>query len=240
VPEQPSQESPPGPTGRGTGVVATARAHKVAATIIAVAGFLGLGGLFGQWAVDRIRDLIEPESPPAGFNELHTRWQDTADLSERLRATGIKATEDLEDGVLYLGTRLISPDLLDDGIILGVIRREAVALLGRIRATKTELTAPRADLRRLVALVADTTHRVRRGIQAAYERYRGDAISIATGDSTPIFSRELREDVEAQYDLVTQLASGLGPTARRFGRPIPKIRGWMRLVTHDPLSDQPL
>jgi hypothetical protein len=210
----------------------------VATAVIAVAGFLGLGGIFGQWAVDRIGDLVEGDSPPPGFNELHAGWQDTAKLSERLRAAGMRANKDLEDGVLFLGTRM-TPNLLDDLIVVRGIRRDAHALAGRIRATSTDLTGQRADLVRLVTLVGDTTQRVETGIQNAYLRYRGERITLDPGDFQPISSNELRDDVDAQDDLVTQVTAGLNPTARRFGRPIPKVQGWLRLVQYEALSDKP-
>lgn len=236
--EQASQESPPAAPQKGAGLVAKARAHKVATTIIAIAGFLGLGGIFGQWAVERIGDLIEGDSPPAGFNELHDAWQDTANLNERLLAAGGEANKQLEEGMSNTG-RYIPPELEDDLEDLRGVRRDASVLAGRVRATTTDMTGPRADLVRLVILVRDTAHRVEDGAKEAYVRHGGEPIYGGSGDFAPVFSNELRADASEQDGLVRQVAAGLKPTALRFERSIPELRGWNRLVYPHAESDRP-
>jgi hypothetical protein len=226
---EPSVPDQAAPSRRGAGLVAKARAHKVAATAIAVAGFLGLGGIFGQWGVDRIADLLEGEKPPAGFDEMHVAWSDTADLSERLRRAGIQANDTLTAGVPNTG-RMTPPELQVHLDKLRAINQDASALAGRIRATDTELRGPRADLARLVALLRHATALSERGVRESYINWGGDPVTVGSGGFTPIFSNELREDVGAQDALRRQVAAGLAPTARRFERTVPSIRGWNRLV----------
>lgn len=255
----PEQGVAPARRRRLSGLAARARAHKVAATAIAVAGFLGLGGIFGQWAVDRIGDLIEGETPPRGFHEVHAAWQDTASLNERLLKAGTEANKTLEEGAHtnWPGECLacVERDVLRrfrqqqrlafEAELLGRrrglrdITREASALAGRIRATSTELTGPRADLLRLVTLVGDAAERVATGITDAYQRYGGEPITLGSGEGTPIYSDQLGDDVGEQDKLVTQVAAGLNPTAGRYDRPTPKIRGWLRLVNPEATSDTP-
>jgi hypothetical protein len=237
--ERRSERVSQGPRSALGGLAAKARAHKVAATAIAVAGFLGLGSIFGQWAVDRIVDLIEGDSPPRGFNELHDAWEDTADLSDQLRATGMEVNETLVEGAADIG-EWTSPELVDDQIALRGFQREANELLGRVRSTTADLQGARADLARLVALVGTTAEHVKVGTSSAFSQYRGEPIELDPGDATPIFSDALRDDVYRQNDLVTRVSAALGPTAERFDRSTPEIRGWLRLITHKPSSDDPL
>jgi hypothetical protein len=226
---EPSVSDQAAPSRRGGRLVARARAHKLAATIIAVAGFLGLGGIFGQWAVDHAIDLFEGEKPPAGFEELHGAWSDTADLSERLRRAGIQVNDTLTAGVPNTG-RMTPPELQVHLDKLRAINRDASALAGRIRATDTELRGPRADLARLVALLRHATALSESGVHESYINWGGDPVVVGSGGFTPIFSNELREDVSTQDALKRQVAAGLAPTARRFERTVPEIRGWNRLV----------
>jgi hypothetical protein len=238
VPEQASQESPPLPPRKGTGLAAKARAHKGVTAVIAVAGFLGLGGILGQWAVDNITTAIRGERPPVGFEELHAAWQDTANLNERLLAAGSKVNKDLEDGTSFTG-RIPPPELQDDLAELRAVRYAASDLTGRVRATSTDLLGPRDDLVQLVTLLRDTTQRVETGVLGAYHSSGGEPIYGGSGGFAPIFSNELREDVSKQNELVRQVAAGLEPIARRFEGAVPNIRGWNRLAYPYAESDTP-
>ena len=238
MPEQTSQESPPSSPRKGTGLAAKARAHKWATALIAIAGFLGLGGILGQWAVDNITTAIRGESPPAGFEELHAAWQDTARLNERLLAAGGEANKDLEKGTSFTG-RIPPPELQDHLAELRAVRYEASDLTGRVRATSTDLPGSRDDLVQLVTLLRDTTQRVETGILDAYHSSGGEPIYGGSGGFAPIFSNELRDEVSTQNELVRQVAAGLEPIARRFERTVPKIRGWNRLAYPSAESDTP-
>jgi hypothetical protein len=238
VPEPASQESPLVPRRRGTALAAKARAHKGVTALIAVAGFLGLGGILGQWMVDNISTAIRGERPPAGFEELHAAWQDTASLNERLLAAGSEANNDLEKGTSFTG-RIPPPELQDDLAELRAVRYAASDLTGRVRATDTDLPGPRDDLVQLVTLLRDATQRVETGILDAYHSSGGEPIYGGSGGFAPIFSNELREDVSTQNELVRQVAAGLEPTARRFERPVPNVRGWNRLAYPHEESDTP-
>jgi hypothetical protein len=239
MPEPAPQAAPPSPPQKGAGLVAKARAHKALTAVIAVAGFLGLGGIFGQWAVDRIGDLVSGENPPAGFNELHTAWQDTAKLNERLLSAGFEANQNLEEGVTSTIRGVTPPELEDDLNELRAVKRDASSLAGRVRATSTDLPGPRADLLRLVTLLRDTTQRVQTGVMKAYGRSGGAPIYGGSAGFAPIFTNELREDVVQHDAVVREVEAGLRPTARRWERSVPEIRGWNRLAFPHMNSDTP-
>jgi hypothetical protein len=207
--------------------------------VIAVVGFLGLGGLFGQWAVDRVADLIEGDQPPAGFEELHDAWHDTATLNERLLLAGGEANQALEEGTTPTIRGVTPPELEDDLTELRAVKRDASGLAGQVRATSTDLSGPRADLLRLVTLLRDTTQRVQAGVMEAYGGAGGEPIYGGSAGFAPIFSNELREDVIEQDALVRQVKAGLRPTARRFERSVPVIRGWNHLAFPHAESDTP-
>jgi hypothetical protein len=238
VSEQASQESRPVPPRKGAGLVAKARAHKLVTTIIAVVGFLGLGSTLGQWAVNSVGDAIRGETPPAGFEALHAAWQDTASLNERLLAAGSEVNKQLEQGTSFTG-RIPPPELQDDLERLRTVKYGASDLAGRVRAISTDLTGPRDDLVRLVTLLRETTHRVETAVLEAYQSSGGEPIYGGSGGFAPVFSNELRRDVTIQDALVRQVAAGLEPTARRFNRAVPKIRGWNRLAYPYAESDTP-
>ena len=238
MPEQASQESSAVPPRKGTGLAAKARAHKGATALIAVAGFLGLGGILGQCAVNNISTAVRGERPPVGFEELHAAWQDTASLNERLLAAGSKVNKDLEKGTSFTG-RIPPPELQDDLAELRAVRYAASDLTGRVRATDSDLLGPRDDLVQLVTLLRDTTQRVEAGVLDAYHSSGGQPIYGGSGGFAPIFSNELRDDVSKQNELVRQVAAGLEPIARRFERAVPNIRGWNRLAYPYEESDTP-
>jgi hypothetical protein len=176
------------------------------------------------------------DSPPAGFEELHGAWQDTAKLNERLLLAGKDANENLEKGVTPTIRGVSPPELAGDLTELRAVQRQASSVAGRVRATSTDLPGPRADLLRLVILLRDTTHRVQAAIMAVDG---GAPIYGGSGGFAPIFSNRLREDVVEQDALVRQVAAGLRPTARRFERSVPEIRGWNRLAFPHAESDTP-
>jgi hypothetical protein len=238
MPEQASQESSAVPPRKGTGLAAKARAHKGATALIAVAGFLGLGGILGQCAVNNISTAVRGERPPVGFEELHAAWQDTASLNERLLAAGSKVNKDLEKGTSFTG-RIPPPELQDDLAELRAVRYAASDLTGRVRATNSDLLGPRDDVVQLVTLLRDTTQRVEAGVLDAYHSSGGQPIHGGSGGFAPIFSNELRDDVSKQNELVRQVAAGLEPIARRFERAVPNIRGWNRLAYPYEESDTP-
>lgn len=239
------------------GLAAKVRAHKALTAILAVAGFLGLGSILGQWSVDRIIDAFRGDTPPAGFKDMHAAWRSTARLNDRLVAFTITVNDDLGEGAnsaeedpeldaglrsLHRLTTVVSRAEFAD------IRLEANKLVGHIRAIDTDLAGPRGDMARLAALIGATTQRIEDGIDDAYATYQGQPIARSVEDPisgqprsvTPIFSDELQADALEQHDLVTQVASGLGRPARRFDHPVPTIRGWNRLLYPDASSDSPL
>jgi hypothetical protein len=87
-----------------------------------------------------------------------------------------------------------------------------------------------------MTLLRDTTQRVETGVLDACHSSGGQPIY---GGLAPIFSNELRDDVSKQNELVRQVAAGLEPTARRFERAVPNVRGWNRLAYPYAESDTP-
>lgn len=189
--------------------------------------------------MDRIGDLIEGDQPPAGFEELHGAWRNTAQLNERLLDAGGEANGNLEAGTEVTVRGDIPRELEEPVRDLQAVKREASDLAGQVRATRTELPGPRADLLALVALLRDTTQRVHAGVLLAYGTHGGGPIYGGSAGFAPIFSNELREDVVEQDALVRQVAAGLRPTARRYERSVPEIRGWNRLAFPHARSDTP-
>ena len=236
---EPATPNGPTPARRGGRLVATARAHKLLAAVVAIAGFLGLGGIFGQWAVNRIGALVSGDKPPAGFDELHGSWQDTARLDERLLLAGEDANQKLEKGVTVTVRGVTPPELKDDLTELRAVQRQASGVAGQVRATSTDLPGPRADLLRLVTLLRDTTHRVQTGVMLAVGTQGGAPFYGGSAGFAPIFSNRLRDDVVKQDALVREVAAGFTPTARRFKRSVPVIRGWNRLAFPHATSDTP-
>lgn len=239
----PTQAPPPErdkmrPKGRGR-LAASARSHKVASVLIAVVGFLGLGGIFGQWAVSQLGDAVRGDTPPKGFNELYAAWRETAALNERLLAAGAEANRDLADGTSDT-LRTPPPELQDDLADLRAVRGDAGDLAGRVRSIATDLPGARDDLLRLVAIEETTANRVLGATLAAYAEQRGTPTGGGSGGFQPIylFSDELRSEAVRHDSLVRQVAAGLRLHARRFHRPEPKIRGWGRLV-YMHVSDTP-
>lgn len=230
-------ESPSAPRGVSR-VAARARAHKVATAVIAVAGFLGLGGLLGQWGVGRIGDAIRGDSPPKGFNELYASWQDAARLNERLLSAGLGANRQLEEGTSFTG-RATPSELGDDLQAIRSVRNDSSELAGHIRTIRTELTGPRADLLRLVTLMGAVAQRVEAGTKLTYARTGGRPFYGGSAGFAAYFSNELREDVSTHDQLVRQVAAGMSSTSRRFKRSTPTIRGLNRLAFPHAASDTP-
>lgn len=241
MPDQATHDPSTAPARKGAGIVAKARAHKALAAVIAVAGFLGLGGIFGQWAVDRVGDLVGGDSPPAGFDELYGAWEDTAQLNERLVTAGGEANKNLEQGVTVTVRGTNPPELEGSLKELRAVKNEASGLAGEVRAVSTDLPGPRADLRALVIRLRDTAQRVHAGVLKAYGAYGGEPFLGGSAGFSPIFLQvdDMYDDVREQDELVRQVAAGLRPIARQFERAVPEIRGWNRLAYPDHPSDAP-
>jgi hypothetical protein len=230
MPERASQEPSPASHRRGLGSVADkARAHKLSTIAIAVAGFLGFGGIFGQWVVDRTSRAIQGESPPAGFEELYAAWQDTARLNNHFFAAGREANNKLEGGTLRLSYGLRTGRGNDLKKIDAVDYR-ASGLLGQVSAIDTDLAGPRDDLARLIRLVRETAQQVERAVRRANTLSAGEPMEIQGGAIAPIYSSKLVDAAHAQDVLVRQVAGGLAPTAKRFERAVPKFREWIQLA----------
>ena len=245
--QSPTPDTTPNPTrphgnapskGRAR-LASSARSHKAVSILVAVIGSLGLGGIFGQWAVTRLGDLVRGDTAPAGFDALYAAWRDTAVLNERLWAAGANANRQLVDGTSDT-LRTPPPELQDDLEKLRKVRGDASDLAGRVRSIATTLSGPRDVLLRLVALEDTAANRILGATLEAYSRHHGEPFGGGSGGFQPIYlvSEGLRDDAVRQLSLMRQVRAGLGPHARRFHLPEPRIRGWGRLV-YQHVSDTP-
>ena len=145
----PADESAPSPSadapGKGAPSQTAARWRAPVKATVAVLAFLGLGGLFGQWLVHRISDVVSAQSPPAGFNELYGAWRQTARLNENLLTAGEEANRDLSKGASFTG-RTPPRELQDELAGLREARAAASDLTGSVQSVDTPLSGARTSL----------------------------------------------------------------------------------------------
>lgn len=189
--------------------------------------------------MDGIVDAIRGETPPEGFDELHSLWLETDDLSSQLLVSGGEMNHHLRDGVPFLGRGIPPPELEDDFAELDEISRDASDVAGQVQATDTSLAGPQDDLFLFASLIRDTSELVERGAYDAYHTRLGEPWVTGSAGFSPIFSNQPYAKVVEQDELVRQVSGGLSPIATEFDVEVPDIEGWNRLTHPDSTSDVP-